>query len=102
MKLTVTTDISGTPTQVPVLQPQMGVALTAMLSDGDISYGHHRSPGSGTGAAPKSTAQQMALTQLRVRTPPSRATFGSRLTAKATYMDGEDANNKKMAEALHD
>ena len=30
---------------------------------------------------------------------PDESYIGDRLTAKATYMDGEDANNKKMAEA---
>ena len=96
VEITVTTDIPGTPTQVPVLQPQMEVELTATLSDGDtavaegIEWQWYRGSteiiGATTGTGATSTYN------------PVESDIGSRLTAKATYMDGEDANNKKMAQ----
>ena len=70
----------------------MGVELTATLTDGDTPL--RTSSGSGTRAAPRSSAHGANAAYL-----PDEGYIGDRLTAKATYMDGEDANNKKMAEA---
>ena len=86
--------VNGTTGQ-PVLQPQMGVVLTATLSDGDtptgIKWQWYR------GSTKIIGATDGAGTMTSVYTP-DESDIGSRLTAKATYMDGEDANNKKMAE----
>ena len=88
--------VNGTTGQ-PVLQPQMGEALTATLSDGDtpvdagIEWQWYR------GSTEIIGATNGAGTMMSEYTP-VQADIGSRLTAKATYIDGEDANNKKMAE----
>ena len=93
--LAVTTDISETATQVPVLQMQMEVELTATLSDGDtptpttITWQWYRGSTEIIGAT--DTGATSTYT-------PVESDIGSRLTAKVTYMDGEDANNKKMAQ----
>ena len=74
----------------PVLQPQMGEELTTALSDGDtpltdITWQWYRGSTEIIGATTSTYT-------------PDESDIGSRLTAKATYMDGEDANNKKIAE----
>ena len=85
----VTLTVNGTPGQ-PVLQPQMGEELTATLSDGDtatdITWQWYR------GSTKIIGETESAYT-------PAESDISSRLTAKAAYTDGEDANNKKMAEA---
>ena len=89
--------VNGTNGQ-PVLQPQMGVALTATLSDGDtpvdagIEWQWYR------GSTEIIGATNGAGTVMSEYTP-DESDISSRLTAKATYIDGEDSNNKKMAEA---
>ena len=96
--LTVATDIGGTSTQVPVLQPQMGVELTATLSDDDgvtdgtLKWEWYR----GSTKINDGTITDVGLTSTY---EPRESDIGSRLTAKATYMDGEDANNPKMADS---
>ena len=72
----------------------MGVELTAALSDDDtamdISWKWYKGSSEiigTTGTGETSTYD------------PGEGDIGSRLTAKATYTDAEDANNKKMAEA---
>ena len=88
--------VNGTDGQ-PVLQPQMGEALTATLSDGDtpvnagIEWQWYRGSTEIIGATNGAGTITSAYT-------PDESDIGSRLTAKATYMDEEDANNKKMAE----
>ena len=93
VELTVNYQSESNPGQ-PVLQPQMGVALTAALSDGDtatdISWQWYWGSTEIIGATVD--AETSTYT-------PVESDIGSRLTAKATYTDGEDANNKKMAEA---
>ena len=97
VKLTVATDIDGTSTQVPVLQPQMGVVLTATLSDGDdvtadtLKWKWYR----GSTEITDGTITNVGLSSMY---EPRESDIRSGLTAKATYMDGEDANNQKMAE----
>ena len=89
--------VNGTNGQ-PVLQPQMGEVLTATLSDGDtpvdaagIEWQWYR------GSTEIIGATNGAGTMMSEYTP-VESDIRSRLTAKATYIDGEDANNKKMAE----
>ena len=88
--------VNGTNGQ-PVLQPQMDEALTATLSDGDtpvdagIEWQWYRGSTEIIGATDGAGTMMSAYT-------PVESDLGSRLTAKATYIDGEDANNKKMAE----
>ena len=87
--------VNGTNGQ-PVLQPQMGEELTATLSDGDspteIEWQWYRGSTEIIGATNGAGTMMSAYT-------PAESDIRSRLTAKAAYMDGEDANNKKMAEA---
>ena len=94
--LTVTTDIGGTPTQVPVLQPQMGELLTAMLSDNDGvtsgSYEWQWYRGSTEIIGATGTDATSTYT-------PVQADIGINLTAKATYTDGKNSDEKDMAEA---
>ena len=81
----------------PVLQPQMNVELTAVLTDGDgvtadtIKWQWYR------GSTKIIGATEGAGTAMSVYTP-LESDIRSGLTAKATYMDGQDANNQKMAE----
>ena len=88
--------VNGTDGQ-PVLQPQMREALTATLSDGDtptattITWQWYRGSTEIIGATMGAGTTTSTYT-------PGESDIRSRLTAKATYIDEEDANNKKMAE----
>ncbi len=68
----------------------MGVELTATLTDGDtatdIEWQWYQ------GSTKIIGATDAAYT-------PAQGYIGSRLTAKATYMDGKNSNDKDMAEA---
>ena len=91
----VTLTVNGAPGQ-PVLQPQMGEELTAMLSDGDtptaatITWQWYRGSTKIIGAT--GTSQANAYT-------PVQADIGEKLTAKATYRDGKNSDENDMAEA---
>ena len=81
----------------PVLQPQVGTVLTASLTDEDVVP-------DGTNDDPNPEWQwYRGSTEISGATiaayEPVEADVGNRLTAKATYIDGEDADNKKEAEA---
>ena len=93
MKLTV----NGTNGQ-PVLQPQMGEALTATLSDGDIPVAAGIEWQWYRGSTEIIGATDGAGTMMSMYTP-VQADIGEKLTAKATYTDGKNSNDKDMAEA---
>ena len=86
----VTLTVNGANGQ-PVLQPQMDEALTAALSDDDMPTG------TTTWQWYRGSTEIIGATNAAYT--PDEGDISSRLTAKATYMDEEDANNKKMAEA---
>ena len=88
VELTVNYQSESDPGQ-PVLQPQMGEMLTAALSDGDtptdITWQWYRGSTEIIGAKNAGYI-------------PVQADIGEKLTAKATYMDGKNSNDKDMAE----
>ena len=88
--------VNDATTGQPVLQPQVGTVLTASLTDEDVVP-------AGTGGDPNPEWQwYRGSTEISGATnaeyKPVEADVGNRLTAKATYMDIEDADNEKEAE----